>query len=89
MAVEWAPRGIQVNAVAPGLLSTNTLAAMPDANSRMQHEMAQSPLGRLVTLEEVARVVHFLCSTASVGIVGQTLVVDGGKRVSSRLPRTD
>jgi enoyl-[acyl-carrier protein] reductase III len=89
MAVEWAPRGIQVNAVSPGLLNTDTLAAMPDSGSRVQHEINHSPLGRLVTLEEVATIVHFVCSAASVGLVGQTLAVDGGKRVSSLLPRTD
>jgi NAD(P)-dependent dehydrogenase (short-subunit alcohol dehydrogenase family) len=87
MAVEWAPRGIHVNAIAPGLLRTETLEAMPDADARVRYEMAASPLGRLVTLEEVARVVHFLCAPASEGIVGQTLAVDGGKRVSSHLPR--
>jgi enoyl-[acyl-carrier protein] reductase III len=83
MAAEWAPRGIRVNVVAPGLLQTDTLKAMPDAEHRVSGEAAESPLGRLVTLDEVARVVHFLCSAAAEGVVGQTIVVDGGKRVSS------
>ncbi len=83
MAAEWAGRGIGVNVVAPGLLRTDTLAALPDSERRVQAEAAQSPLRRLVSLDEVARVVHFLCSAASDGIVGETIVVDGGKRVSS------
>jgi enoyl-[acyl-carrier protein] reductase III len=83
MAAEWAARGIGVNVVAPGLLRTDTLAAMPDSERRVQAEAAQSPLHRLVSLEEVARVVQFLCSAASDGIVGETIVVDGGKRISS------
>jgi enoyl-[acyl-carrier-protein] reductase (NADH) len=40
-------------------------------------------LRRLVTLDEVARVVLFLCSSGSAGIVGETIVVDGGKRISA------
>jgi enoyl-[acyl-carrier protein] reductase III len=83
MAAEWAARGIGVNVVAPGLLRTDTLAAMPNSEQRVQSEAAQSPLRRLVSLEEVARVVQFLCSPASGGIVGETIVVDGGKRISS------
>ena len=83
MAAEWAPTGISVNLVSPGLLETGALAAMEQANVRMAHEIDGSPLGRLVRLEEVSYVVHFLCSQASNGIIGQTLVVDGGKRISA------
>ncbi len=83
MAVEWAKNGINVNVVAPGLLKTDTLASLPDAERRVQHEVSASPLGRLVSLEEVASVVRFLCSPASAGIVGQTITVDGGKSISS------
>jgi enoyl-[acyl-carrier protein] reductase III len=83
MAAEWATRGILVNVVSPGLLRTDTLNALPSAEERVDKEAGQSPLRRLVTLDEVARVVHFLCSAAADGIVGQTIVVDGGKRISS------
>jgi enoyl-[acyl-carrier protein] reductase III len=83
MAAEWAGRGVHVNVVVPGLLRTDTLLAMPNAETRSQHEASQSPLARLVTLEEVAQVVHFLCSPACEGIVGQAIAVDGGKRISA------
>jgi enoyl-[acyl-carrier protein] reductase III len=83
MAAEWAGDGIAVNLVAPGLLETDTLAALERAEERVAREKRASPLGRLVRLEEVASVVHFLCSRASDGMVGQTLVVDGGKGISS------
>jgi enoyl-[acyl-carrier protein] reductase III len=83
MAAEWASRNIHVNVVAPGLLRTDTLAALPNAERRVQTEGEQNPLGRLVTLEEVACVVHFLCSAASEGVVGETINVDGGKSISS------
>lgn len=85
MAAEWAPDGIGVNLVSPGLLETDTLGAMERAGDRVEMEKRASPLGRLVKLEEVASVVHFLCSAASAGMVGQTLVVDGGKRISALL----
>ena len=83
MGVEWAKKGINVNVVAPGLLETDTLAALPDAERRARHEVDSSPIGRLVSLEEVAHVVRFLCSSASAGIIGQTITVDGGKKISS------
>ena len=83
MAAEWAGDGIGVNLVSPGLLETDTLAALEHAQDRVDREKQASPLGRLVRLEEVATAVHFLCSRASDGIVGQTLVIDGGKRISA------
>lgn len=86
MATEWAPGGIAINLVSPGLLETDTLRAMERADARIAHEISASPLARLVRLEEVSRVVHFLCSRASDGIIGQTIVVDGGKRISSCTP---
>ncbi len=86
MAVEWAKNGINVNVVAPGLLMTDTFVALPDAERRMQYEVSASPLRRLVSLEEVAHVVRFLCSSASTGITGQTITVDGGKAISSFTP---
>ena len=74
--------GIKVNVVAPGLLDTDTLNVLARRAERVAAETGISPLGRLVTVAEVARVVRFLCSDASSGIIGQTIVVDGGKRIS-------
>jgi len=83
MAVEWASSGITVNMVAPGLLETETLSVMENSDHRVKNEIRSNTLGRLVRLEEVARLVHFLCSDASEGIVGQTIVIDGGKSISA------
>ena len=78
MAVELAPRGIRVNAIAPGTVQTDVWKVLPDSERRLADAARKSPLGRLTALEEVARVAQFLCSDAASGIVGQTFVVDCG-----------
>lgn len=78
LAVELAPRGIRVNILAPGAIVTEAWDAMPDAEHRLAELARRTPLGRLVTPEEVAQAAQFLCSDAARAIVGQTLVVDGG-----------
>jgi enoyl-[acyl-carrier protein] reductase III len=78
MAVELAPRGIRVNAIAPGTVHTDVWKVLPDSERRLAAAAQKSPLGRLTSLDEVARVAQFLCSDAASGVVGQTLVVDGG-----------
>lgn len=81
LAVELAPRGIRVNIVSPGSVETDAWDAFPDKEGRLMEARRRSPIGRLVTSEEVAFAVQFLCSEASRGIVGQTLIIDGGRRV--------
>lgn len=83
LAAEWAADGVVANCLAPGLLETETLDVLPEAEERVRREAGSSPIGRLVRLSEVAAVVHFLCSQAAEAIIGQTLVVDGGKSISS------
>jgi len=82
LALDWAPEGIRVNAVCPGIVDTPMLKqfidAMPDpAQSRREHESAQ-PLGRLATPAECAEAVLFLSSPAASFITGVALPVDGG-----------
>jgi enoyl-[acyl-carrier protein] reductase III len=77
LAVELAPRGIRVNVVAPGAVATEAWNSIPDRETRLAEAIRRSPSGRLVSPEEVAGAVHFLCSPAASGINGQTLVVDG------------
>jgi enoyl-[acyl-carrier protein] reductase III len=79
LAVELAPKGIIVNAVAPGAISTEEWTSYPGGGETVLAETVQrTPLGRLVTPEEVARVVSFLCSDNAEVIVGQTITIDGG-----------
>ena len=80
MASELAPRGVRVNILSPGSVETDAWDAFPDKEQRLAEAVRRSPLGRLVTLEEVAFAAQFLCSPASRGMVGHTLVMDGGTR---------
>ena len=80
-AAELAPDGIRVNILSPGSVLTEAWDAFPDKGQRIEAAAARSPLGRLTELEEVAQAAQFLVSDAASGIVGHTLVVDGGKRI--------
>ena len=76
LAREVASRNITVNAVAPGYISTEMTAALPDqARERL---LEQIPLGRLGTGADVAGVVRFLLSEDAAYVTGQVLSVDGG-----------
>jgi enoyl-[acyl-carrier protein] reductase III len=77
-AVELAPESIVVNAVSPGMIATDAVQWLNEPDAMLDLVRQQTPAGRLVTLEEIAAVVAFLCSPAAQMIVGQTLVVDGG-----------
>ena len=81
-AIEWAPRNIRVNVVAPGLTATPIIEASihrrPDPEAYRRQREAQIPLQRLATPEEVADAVLFLASPESSYITGAVLPVDGG-----------
>lgn len=82
-AAELAPKGINVNMVCPGLVLTDAVEAFPDKDERLDRVLKATPSGKLCTPEDVAGVVDFLCSSESAQIVGQTIVIDGGKTLSS------
>ena len=76
VAKELAPRGITVNAVAPGFIDTDMTRALPDA--ARETLQAQSPLRRLGQAGDVADLVAFLCSDSAAYITGAVIPVDGG-----------
>ena len=81
LAVELAPKNIKVNAVSPGLVETDAIKHFDIMNKDaglLAKAIANTPAGRLVTPEDVAEVVGFLCTPAASMIRGQVLVVDGG-----------
>jgi 2-deoxy-D-gluconate 3-dehydrogenase len=78
MALEWAPKGITVNAVAPTFIRTPLTEPMfKDEEFRREVE-ASIPLGRIAEVEDVLGAVVFLASSASDFVTGHTLLVDGG-----------
>jgi enoyl-[acyl-carrier protein] reductase III len=78
LAVELAPRGIRVNAVAGGYVETDALRHFPNHDALRQAALGRTPAGRLLTPEDIAGVVLFLCSPAAEMVRGQVVVVDGG-----------
>ncbi len=76
LARECGPRGVRVNAVAPGYIETDMTAALaPDHRERL---LELTPLGRLGTPQDVAGVVAFLCSPAAAYVTGAVVPIDGG-----------
>jgi NAD(P)-dependent dehydrogenase (short-subunit alcohol dehydrogenase family) len=78
-ALEYAPRGIRINAVCPGIIDTPMVAGMLVGQSEAMKElMKEQPIGRLGRAEEIASAVLWLCSPAASFVIGHALAVDGG-----------
>src|SRR5437588_1467585 len=78
-ALEYAPRGIRINAICPGTIETPMVTQMIDSGDLDRAEAAASqPIGRLGSAEEMAAAVLWLCSPGASFVVGVALPVDGG-----------
>ena len=78
-ALEYAPRGVRINAVCPGTIDTPMVADMLDAEpDAMKEIMRDQPIGRLGRSNEIAAAVLWLCSPGASFVVGVALPVDGG-----------
>jgi 2-deoxy-D-gluconate 3-dehydrogenase len=78
LANEWAPKGISVNAIAPGYMETNNTRALRADPVRSRQILERIPAGRWGTPEDLAAAAVFLASPASDYMHGHVLVVDGG-----------
>jgi 2-deoxy-D-gluconate 3-dehydrogenase len=78
LANEWAPKGVNVNAIAPGYMATDNTAALRADPQRSRQILERIPAGRWGTPRDLAGVAVFLASSASDYVNGHVLVVDGG-----------
>ena len=82
-AVELGPKGVRVNAIAPGLVQTVLSEYYWNDEARRQQLMAHQPIRHLGQPPEIAEVALLLASDAASYLTGQTIVVDGGRLLSS------
>lgn len=78
LAVEWGPKGIRANCIAPGLIKTDFSRALWENETMHNNAKQRTPLQRLGKPEDIGGVACFLSSPAAAYLTGQTLVVDGG-----------
>ncbi|MBA3868470.1 MAG: glucose 1-dehydrogenase [Anaerolineae bacterium] len=83
LAVELAEHNIQVNAIAPGFVKTKFSQAIWDNDEMNAAVIANTPAGRIATVEELQGLMLYLASPASSFLTGQVIVIDGGLTLSS------
>ncbi len=78
LAVEWAPHGVCVNAIVPGVFQTDMNAALLNGTPRAREVLLRTPMRRFGQLEELVGAGVFLASDAASFVTGHLLAVDGG-----------
>lgn len=78
LAIEWGPKGVRANCIAPGLIKTDMSRALWENAKLLEAVEETTPLRRIGLPEDIGGVAVFLASRAAAYLTGQTLVVDGG-----------
>jgi dehydrogenase/reductase SDR family member 4 len=78
LAAEWGPKGVRVNAIAPGLIKTEFARALWEDEKRAAERVSNTPLRRLGEPRDIGGIAVFLASDAAAFITGQVIVADGG-----------
>ncbi|MGA0597954.1 SDR family NAD(P)-dependent oxidoreductase [Enterovirga sp. CN4-39] len=82
LAVDWGPKNVRVNCIAPGLVKTDFAKALWEDEARVAQRNATTPLRRIGEPHEIAPVAAFLASDAASFITGQVIVADGGVTIA-------
>jgi NAD(P)-dependent dehydrogenase (short-subunit alcohol dehydrogenase family) len=87
-AAEFGPKGVRVNVVSATLVETPMTAALTNAPGVRKAFIAETPLGRFGSIEDIVNAVYWLASDQSAFVTGQNLLIDGGASLR-RLPRVE
>jgi len=82
LALEWGPKNVRVNCIAPGLIKTDFARALWEDQERLEKRNAATPLRRIGTPDEIGGIAAFLASPAASFITGQIIVADGGVTIA-------
>ena len=82
LAVEWGPKGVRVNAIAPGVIKTDFARALWEDPERRKRTEARTPLRRIGEPDDIGGIALFLASRAAAHITGQLIVADGGETIA-------
>lgn len=82
MAMEWSPKGVRINCIAPGLIRTDFARALWEDDKARAYVEGLTPLRRIGEPEDIAGIAVFLAAPASRFLTGQTIVADGGATIA-------
>ncbi|MSP00019.1 MAG: SDR family oxidoreductase [Acetobacteraceae bacterium] len=89
ICVEWGPKNVRANAIAPGLVRTDFARALWEDPVRYKKTTRDAPLGRIGEPDEIAGAAIFLASSSGSFTSGQTIVIDGGRMAGAPLHKDD
>jgi len=82
LAVEWGPRNVRVNCIAPGLVKTDFARALWEDEKRLKPRLETTPLRRIGEPDDIGGVIAFLASRAAAFMTGAVVVADGGVTIA-------